>query len=185
MQSSSTHPGVAMNPLNAPPIVDIVARTPSSPHPAAAPMVGYDDLDASIEPMHADAPVQEEEKGGGWLAPLIFLLGLFIAFTGVVVSAMALAVVAVVGALMVWMPASQGMDAEYIIVPETLPVEQAPANEVDAEFIIVPETLPTPEASAADDKDAMIRLQALPVDEAIQRVTGKAGRGEARSSRGQ
>ena len=189
------------------------------------------DLDWSLDDEPAPAAVEAEpeptRRGGiGWLAPLVFLLGLFLAGAAAVVAFFAALVVA--GAVALWLllptagvsdtdfilvpdtlPAHEDVDAEFILVPDTLPVD----DDADAEFILVPDTLPVkgeapkapahekttrparpapaaqeapaaPKAQGAAGGKAKVSLEAVPLDEAVRRVKGKAGRGEARSTRG-
>jgi outer membrane biosynthesis protein TonB len=135
----------------------------------------------------------------------------------------------VIGLWMLTGASTGSSDAEFILVPDTLPVQEAPADESDAEFILVPDTLPVQEPKAApkaapkrkarpaaparptpavqeapsapaptpaptpaaapsqepaQGASAKVSLESVSLDEAVRRVKSKAGRGEARTSRG-
>ncbi len=215
-----------MDPYSAPSLDHIAASQPLPTWEDAdyGPAVAQpaEELDWSLD----TAPVASHDEEGsrriGWLAPILFLLGLLLAGFGALMALLAAAVVGIVVALYFFVPAGPGVsDAEFILVPDTLPVQELPADDVDAEFILVPDTLPaTPEAKKApkaprkevpaaparpepagqqapapppvaapveaDPKGnaAKVSLEVVPLDEAVRRVQGKAGRGEARSTRG-
>lgn len=224
-----------MDPYSAPHIDGLAAAPAAGRVVAAVPLegftthdleqVGANDLDWSLdpEPEHVATAAEPEppRRRIGWLAPLIFLFGLFIAGVGALMALMAAVVGGVVLGLLLLMPSSAGTsDAEFILVPDTLPVQEEAADGSDAEFILVPDTLPVQEASpkakapkrktrpaaparpapsvqkapkasaappveeAATGGKAKVSLESVPLDEAVRRVKGKAGRGEARSSRG-
>lgn len=183
------------------------------------------DLDWSLDPepapapQHAEPEPQAARRRVGWLAPLVFLLGLALAGVGALLALLAAAVLGMVVALYLLLPGgTPASDAEFILVPDTLPAHPVPAERSDAEFILVPDTLPvqgqgvekeaaprpTPPARPARPPAparpapaaqevpvpearghrAKVSLEAVPLEEAVRRVKGKAGRGEARSARG-